>query len=359
MSVAILVIILSGIPFIVIQLMPGKKSFAFLAGLYTVLMAYGYYDIHKPLVNDLGDGPGAIFGMIFFYFLCYGAIAGIITRALTLYAASKNVSFTKRIGLTIAGTALIPCFLYGPTVLQKWKHRAPSAACNYDIVTFSVGGQKFKVPGIGIVTANTGDGKIGSRGMDDFFSFHGPSAFRKFCSKFNNGKTPASVNALNIDLSEIARERNDKRFEPLCTRSNWPDLICHYSEHRSPAGYPLKIGIYDKINFNSGYMGGGWDYKRIKDEMPRATKLSDIPGLAFDGRYYFWIDEGEGKNLNLPSALHCYKSNNALYCTSDEKLASNVYVSYSGLVSVENPVEDFHKIRKNMLDFLNSLKVAD
>jgi hypothetical protein len=356
-----MLLIFSGIPFVLIQCMPGKKSFAVVAAILLALMAYGYYDIHKPIVNDMGDGPGAVLGMIFFYFICYGIIAGLTTKAITLYMAARNVSRKKRMLVRCVGLLLIACFAFAPSVLNVWKHRAPSSSCNHDIVTFAVDGQKFQVPGVGIVTANAGDGKPTSnvRNLEHFYAFHGAPSYRKFCSDFNNGKTPASVNAINIDLGRIARTKMDPNFPTLCKQARWPNEICDYASYSSPEGYPSEVGIYNKLKFNASFMGGGWDYPRIAEEMQKAAQPSDVAEFSFDGHYYYWIDKTQTERTHEPFALKCHKSNQALYCQTDERWSGNVYITYGMPVGLENPINDAKRIRETTLNFVKQLNLKD
>lgn len=356
MSLTLIMLMLCGIPFAFIQLMPGKRSFAILSTIYLCFMAYGYYDTHRPIINDHGDGPGAVFGLIFFILICYGAVAGIITKAITLYMASKNITLLKRTAVRLAGLLLIPCFFYGPLVIHNWEQRLPSSDCNYDIITFSISGEKFKIPGLEIISAIRGNGRDNPSDLTNFFSFYRGPSFRKFCAEFNNGKTPAEVNAVNFRLNEIARAKNDPRFATLCTKAGWPAAICNYSGYYTPEGYPEKIGIYDATKFNAGFMGGGWTYKRIKEDMVKATTPSDIPGFAFDGHNYLWV-ETNPEPENIPYALNCFKSGKGLYCTSDEPWSGNVYITYGVNISLANPIQEARNIRQTTIEFIKQLNI--
>jgi hypothetical protein len=352
-GIILMILTFSGIPFLLIQLAPGKKSFALLTLGYIGIMAYGYHFITN--LDENVDGPGGMFVILFFFLMCLGAIAGIITKAITLYMAFKGFSFKKRMIARFVGLLLIPIFVYTLIVLEKWKNRAPSTACNYDLITFSIAGEKFQLPSIGIINAMRGDGKP-KLNDKDFFAFVGPKSLRKFCAEFNNGQTPAEVNAVSLNLSNIPREKMDKRFTILCSKAKWPKEVCNYTGYNAPIGYPDKIGLYDKRKFNPGFMGGGWDYKRISKEFVNATQPSDIPEFAFDGHNYLWIDKSANKSDAIPFTLNCFKSSDALYCQTDEKWKGDVYVNYGALVSIENPISDARKIRETTINFLKIIE---
>jgi len=356
MSLVAISIVFGAFPFALIQVMPGKKSFTLLSIIYVSLIAYGWYDLMHPSMNGHWDGPGSIIAIGMFFLLCCSAAAGILTKAITLLMAWKRVSQGKRNLARLTGIMLIPCFIYAPDLYYKWNQRLPSTECKYDLVTFSISGELFIAPSLGIIFANTGNGKNDANGMEKFFGFHGPKDFRRFCSTFNNGQTPAEVNALSISFNNIGRAKNDPRFIPQCTAAKWPNEICTYAGYSTPDGYPQELAIYDREKFNPGYVGGGWDYQQITTEMLNANMPSDIPDFKFNGYEYFWTDKESDESSSLPLSLKCHKSNKALYCRIDEKLQSNINITYAGLISLENPIPAARSLRDNTHIFLQQLR---
>lgn len=92
------------IPFLIIQFMPGKKTFALLTAVYVGLIIFGYYDAKNVNGREWAFGVGLIY-----FFALFGAITGIITKAITLYMSSKGMSFKKHRLVQLLGLLLIPC----------------------------------------------------------------------------------------------------------------------------------------------------------------------------------------------------------------------------------------------------------
>lgn len=76
--------------------------------------------------------------MLFLTLICVGAGAGVITKAATLYMASRGATQTKRALARTLGIFLIPSFFITPYLYNKWEFRSPPSDCNHDIVIFSV-----------------------------------------------------------------------------------------------------------------------------------------------------------------------------------------------------------------------------
>ena len=95
------------VPFLLAQLLPGKKAVYVTLGLFILVMGYQYYLMHRPLVDDLGDGPGSIIGLILFYFIGLSGFIGIITKLITLWMAQKQFSLTKRTIVRVGGLVLL------------------------------------------------------------------------------------------------------------------------------------------------------------------------------------------------------------------------------------------------------------
>lgn len=335
------------IPFVLIQCACGKKTYSLIAIIYIVFISYLWFEIANAK-NDSGGGPGLILGLVIAYSFCYGAFAGIITKGVTFYMAKCGVSLGKRTFVRAFGVFLIPAYIYTLYLYDKWEKRPPNSSCNYDIVNFQIDDQVFRLPALRIISANRGNGKFPENADDSFF-FHENKGIRKYCSASNNGKSFLKVNAFDIALYEIARERNKTRFSNLCQQALWPDDICHYEGRYSPDGYPKSIRVYDNTLFNAGYTGDGWRYNRIEG-INKAKEKSDIPNFSFDGHYYYWLDDKESL------AVRCYKLTPKLYCQTDEILSENIYITYGAKVSIENPIQDFEKIRQKTREFIKDIK---
>ena len=336
------------VPFVIIHCMPGKKSFAVTAIIFIGLLIFLHFDAKNA------DGPGAFLGLIFYYLMIYGTIAGLLTKAITLLMARKGVSSKKRFLVRVLGVALIPCFVYLPQLYNEWNHRAPTDDCNYDMITFSINGHLFQLPSLNIVTANSGNGRSYGGDLSDFFAFHGNKSYRKFCDAFDNGHEPASVNAITISFERLARAKAaNKQFVSLCKQANWPDAICEYSAppYKVPDGYPSEISIYHKNNFFAGFFGGGWDAARVNEKMEAAITPSDIEGFRFDGHYYYSLSNVN----NIVLALKCFKSANGLYCSSDESYTGDVFIHWAGIVNESTPLASAMVLREKAKQFIDNL----
>lgn len=345
----VLIALFALVPFVIIHCMPGKQSFAVTAVIFIGLLIFLHFDAKNA------DGLGAFLGLILYYLIICGTIAGLLTKAITLLMARKGVSSKKRFLVRVLGVALIPCFVYLPQLYNEWDHRAPKTECNYDIITFSINGQLFQLPSLNIVTANSGNGRPANSNMSGFFTFHGNKSYRKFCDAFDNGNEPASVNAITISLERLARAKAmNEQFVSLCKKANWPNAICEYTAppYKAPDGYPSKISIYHKNNFSASFFGGGWDAARLKEKMNPANTPSDIEGFRFDGHYYYSLSNVN----NIELALKCFKSANGLYCSSDEPYAGDVFMHWAGIVNESTPLASAMALREKTKELISFIQ---
>lgn len=343
-----LMLLLALVPFVIIHCMPGKKSFAAISLLALCLLVFLLLDIKNA------DGPGAFLGITFAYMIIFGTVAGLLSKAATLFMAYRGTSSKKRFLVSVLGLALIPCFVYVPQLYNDWDRRAPSDSCKYDMITFSINGQLFRVPGLNILTANKGSGQSVGSDMSDFFAFYGNKDYRKFCDAFDNGSKPANVNAISINFDNLARATlTNQNFVSLCEQAQWPDAICKYiaPPYKVRDGYPSKIAVYNKNNFSAEYLGGGWDAARVKEKMATADKPSDIEGFRFDGRYYYSLSNIDDVEL----ALKCFKSSSGLYCNSEEQYVGDVFMHWAGIIDEDMPITSALAVRKTARGLLQIL----
>lgn len=75
---------------------------------------------------DYNEGVGAALGIAFFYIVTLGFAAGVGVRTLTLVLAAKGLSRRYVFMICVAGFAIVPAVLIGPSAWQAWKMRPPS-----------------------------------------------------------------------------------------------------------------------------------------------------------------------------------------------------------------------------------------
>lgn len=285
------------------------------------------------------------------------AIAGIINKAVTLYAQSKL--YTMKLRWALRGTALgiFVLIVFAPTFYRMWDRRPPPSSCNTERIVFSIADKKFIAPGVASVYANRGDGTHKPHDSSDGVYFFGPKDKRDFCWNFNNGLQPANVNLLTINLRKIGGNKaSDSSFSDVCKKAQWPDELCDKETLELPPTYPDEIQIYDKQKFKPGYFSGGWDYKKIKEKMSEIERPSNIEGFSFDGHEYYWVEDKDHESFSLI----CYKTTpKLLYCRSEEVWSGDVHINYGGRVSLESPVSEARAIRAKTWEFLKRISVKE
>jgi hypothetical protein len=315
------------IPFLLIQMLQGKKSLTLAA----VLITTSYYYCMQSL--RYADSPAAGLADAFVGIFYLGLASGWVTKVTIVILKTKKLLKIKELTATLIGTLLIPITIYAPTLLHQWKQREPSSRCAYDTAHFNIDNLKLQIPTISNVSASNGNGILVDD--DDYIAFIGNADLRHFCSISDNGKTSIDVNMVSISFNRTLYD------SAKCLKAQWPENMCI---HSSPLqDYPNNITIYNK----NRYAVGGGDIVDIQARIKKATSPSDIAGFARDGNNFYWADTQQP-----PFALSCYKSGSRLTCNSNEQLAENIYVKYSGMLSITDTLNDARKLRKQTLQFL-------
>jgi hypothetical protein len=110
--------VIYSLPFLLIQFMPGKKSFCAFSILYLFLIIMGWYDL---LTTEDKNNSGAviIFAAGFLVLLSLGAIMGIIIKAIRIYVETKKPTSTFNSPIALTGLFIIPCILYIMSIFFK------------------------------------------------------------------------------------------------------------------------------------------------------------------------------------------------------------------------------------------------
>ncbi len=338
-------------PFAAIQLVTGKRTLAFVALATFGLIGYGYFTIPEP------EDAGGVMASAFISLAALSAIAGIIIKAATLYGQSKGYTLKRLWALRGVAIGVFLLVVFYPVIYMLWDKRAPPSWCNHERIIFSVAEEKFVAPGIYGVTAHLDNGHNKKGDLNGFFTFGGPKPLRNFCWSFNNGQTPAAVNALTLRLEAIPNNRTITNSEYIekCKKAEWPEEICEPKNGSTPLGYPQEIKIYNSSTYNNN-----WEYQYIKSKIAKADKATDIPGSLFDGTNYYWI-KPEGKEYTENSSiLECHKHQKDYFdCQADEEWKGNIRVTYSGRVKPDAPFVNAQALRTKTWEFLNSISIKE
>ncbi len=337
-SVTGYVILFGVIPFLLSLCAQGWRSLSTIAICLFAFIGYGLYQPEKSLADSLGHA--------LFLLAAIGAGCGVLTSAVTIYLRSRGVTIGRRMIAVAIGMILVPTTVFAPCAVHAWNNRPPSSDCNFNTVTFDVAGQQFVVPGLAIVSASLGDGRPG-RGdpLRNHVGFYGNASLREFCDAFDNGHTPAAVNAVFIRLSESARHVRSPRFAELCRRAAWPEQVCAGKLQSGTGGLPQSLTLYDSARYRTGF---GGDLEVLKRQFDVSSQPSDVSGFQFDGHNYLWIDAHADHETGVPFALKCFKSGPHLYCAVDDPIAGTVRITYGGLVRLATPVEDARQMRQQV-----------
>lgn len=343
-------------PFALIQCARGMRSLALVSCGMLGLIAFAWYGVNSDMTNEATDGPATVLAAGLVFLAGCSAIAGIVTRAITLVMAVRRKRFMLRAVVTLAGLLLIPAIIYAPKALHAWNNRPPSSGCSIESIRFSVGGTPFTLPGIALVSAILGNGKLGAR--SEAIYFHGNAGFRKYCDLSVDGRAPVAVNAINLRLEEAPREVRQPQFVERCGKAQWPPEICDGVAQSRLVGIPAKIAIYADGQIAPGYFGGGRTYERITAAKAKANGPSDVASFSYDGTHsYYWIDTEPDAVTGVPFAVECFDAHhNALYCMADEVLAGTVRVSYAGRISRTDPIADARSLRRTVWKMVDALR---
>jgi hypothetical protein len=104
------------LPFVMIVLMPGWRSFAVTSAAFGVLLVWAFVDTMAD--DDFGVGAVLAFGWILAGGL--GTISGSVTRAVTLVRRRwkwRGATFL----VNLAGFILGPTMIFGLILLQEWQ----------------------------------------------------------------------------------------------------------------------------------------------------------------------------------------------------------------------------------------------
>mgnify|MGYP000309458651 CR=1 FL=1 len=338
------------------QLMPNRKWFAIYTLLFGGLLAYGYFENEYVMRQPEYQGsPGDGLGLAMLYLVVTAFCIGIITRAITLYLKYKNYSFWLRFIITVLGFLSIIPIVYAPQLLSDWKHREPSAECNFNTVTLNLETAKFTMASLPILSFYTGDGNdpYSNEVPESNYYFHGNQSIRKFCRDFNNGKAEIHANAVAINFFDLDREMTTPNFKAVCNDKNtkFPHELCENSYEK--LYYPQKIYLYVAGKYNASRMFGGEntyeEFTKIKNSLVIDKNHHSI---LYDGTHYYWMESKLKSPNGNPVVVKCYESGEKFHCETDYKLSGNLQIIYRMLLNKNSFEDDLVKYHDKVHSFL-------